>query len=189
MIKLWLFLWCLVLVWGRTYGDISSATDAAATSTTTASVAVDPIYSTNKNNNHDRKLRHLRGSSTGRSGSDAVFDDIENAAASTSTFISSSTMPKGRQIVRDHYHQQQRHRQRRDLTTSSVFSGLEPQPRIIGGRDVSVGRYPAMVYLADRVDSLSCGGTLISPTVGTSSLSCGFLLLLVQLLVCVLFIV
>mmetsp|Transcript_33047 Transcript_33047/g.80325 ORF Transcript_33047/g.80325 Transcript_33047/m.80325 type:complete len:572 (+) Transcript_33047:544-2259(+) len=36
---------------------------------------------------------------------------------------------------------------------------------IIGGEDAPVGRYPSMVYLSDRADSLSCGGTLISPTV------------------------
>ena len=41
----------------------------------------------------------------------------------------------------------------------------EQRGLIIGGEDAPIGRYPSMVYLSDRKDALSCGGTLISPSV------------------------
>ena len=42
---------------------------------------------------------------------------------------------------------------------------IDERGLIIGGEDAPIGRYPSMVYLSDRADALSCGGTLISPTV------------------------
>ena len=46
------------------------------------------------------------------------------------------------------------------------------QPRIIGGNNAPIGRYPSMVFLSDRTDTLSCGGTLVSPTVVLTAAHC-----------------
>jgi secreted trypsin-like serine protease len=45
-------------------------------------------------------------------------------------------------------------------------------PRIIGGRDAIRNRFPAMVLLSDREMELTCGGTLISPTVVLTAAHC-----------------
>jgi V8-like Glu-specific endopeptidase len=46
------------------------------------------------------------------------------------------------------------------------------EPRIVGGTNTKQRRYPYMVFLANRDDQLSCGGTLISPTVVLTGAHC-----------------
>ena len=43
---------------------------------------------------------------------------------------------------------------------------------IVGGENADPNRYPSVVYLADREDNLSCGATLISPTVLLTAAHC-----------------
>lgn len=55
-----------------------------------------------------------------------------------------------------------------EKTTQRRLRNEDTQRRrraIIGGTRADPYRYPAVVFLADREDGLSCGGTLISPTV------------------------
>mmetsp|Transcript_5654 Transcript_5654/g.6492 ORF Transcript_5654/g.6492 Transcript_5654/m.6492 type:complete len:148 (+) Transcript_5654:141-584(+) len=50
--------------------------------------------------------------------------------------------------------------------SSSSSKAMEDRQLIVGGKDATHNQYPkSIVYLSDREDGLSCGGTLISPTI------------------------
>jgi V8-like Glu-specific endopeptidase len=49
---------------------------------------------------------------------------------------------------------------------------IKQRRAIVGGENADPNRYPAVVYLADREDNLSCGATLISPTVLLTAAHC-----------------
>lgn len=51
-------------------------------------------------------------------------------------------------------------------TSESTIRREQQRHLIVGGNEANVLHYPkSIVYLSDRMDGLSCGGTLISPTV------------------------
>jgi secreted trypsin-like serine protease len=58
-------------------------------------------------------------------------------------------------------------------TSSSSTSAQKNRNLIIGGTDADIKTYPrSIVYLSDRLDDLSCGGTLISPTIILAAAHC-----------------
>ena len=72
----------------------------------------------------------------------------------------------------DHRNTNLRHRRRRRTKTNTTMTTLIPKSSrttrqlIVGGRRAIRSEYPqSMVFLSDRLDNLSCGGTLISPTI------------------------
>jgi hypothetical protein len=91
-----------------------------------------------------------------------------------------NTKMLGTEVVHHYYQQDQQHEYNRVLSVDeqskrrtfvdTFNSGV--RPRIIGGTNTQPSRYPYMVYLANREDDLSCGGTLISPTVVMTSAHC-----------------
>ena len=65
-----------------------------------------------------------------------------------------------------------RHPRPRPRTTNTTTATILPKSSsttrqlIVGGRRAIRSEYPqSMVFLSDRLDNLSCGGTLISPTI------------------------
>jgi secreted trypsin-like serine protease len=60
----------------------------------------------------------------------------------------------------------------RQRSTSQQQQQQQRRKTIVGGENADPNRYPSVVFLADREDKLSCGATLISPTVLLTAAHC-----------------
>jgi Trypsin len=90
-------------------------------------------------------------------------DDKTNASSSSS---SSPSLPKTTKHMIPQPLQKVQQLLRRQLEP------FQPTPKIIGGTEVTKGRYPYMVVLLDRSFQLICGGSLIAPNVVLTAAHC-----------------
>jgi V8-like Glu-specific endopeptidase len=65
-----------------------------------------------------------------------------------------------------------RHHQEKLSTSSLDTLNGRHRRAIVGGTAADPHRFPSVVFLSDREDELSCGGTLISPTLVLTAAHC-----------------
>ena len=92
------------------------------------------------------------------------------AGATTRTAIAQQSQLRSldRQHTTHLRHPRRRPRRTNNTNTTTTLQEEEGTARqlIVGGRRAIRSEYPqSMVFLSDRLDNLSCGGTLISPTI------------------------